>query len=61
MVVMVTVEGMVMAVVRGVVSDGRGLMEVLTSRPVGEVHGGDGDPVGGDEVVEVACSRALLQ
>lgn len=48
--------------VRGVViSDGRGLMEVATSKTVGEIRGGGGDPVGGDEVVEVACYRALLQ
>lgn len=66
-VVMVTVEGMVIVVVRGVIdSDGRGLMEVATSR-TGEVCGGDGDPGGGDgddersEVVEVACCTALLQ
>lgn len=62
-VVMVTVEGMVIEVVRDVVvSDGRGLMEVATSRAVGEIRGGGGGyPVGGDEVVEVACYRALLQ
>lgn len=54
--------GVVIEVVRGVVvSDGRGLMEVATSRTVGEIRGSGGDPVGGDEVVEVVCYRALLQ